>query len=276
MRIRSIKPEFWTSESIARLPIRTRLTFIALWSYVDDNGVGRDNPQLIAAAVFPLEEDPRETLANVREDLATLSDHGRIARYEVDGRPFLAIVNWSEHQKIDKPNRARYPSPDDPAALLTCGSRSPRETVASVSREVRETPSPGAVEQRNRGTEEPTPTELVAPGKPSRPTRKHRLPDDFVVTERMVEWAHDAAPLVDGRHETEQWRDYHLHKGDVGADWTRSWQTWMRRAQKDAEGRGGGYSRQPVNKAEVRSQRNLELIRAVHEQEQAEQRGITA
>ena len=57
-RIRSIKPEFFTSEVIASLPLSARLTFIGLWTYVDDNGVGLDNERLILAAVWPLEDEP--------------------------------------------------------------------------------------------------------------------------------------------------------------------------------------------------------------------------
>jgi hypothetical protein len=143
-RIRSIKPEFWTSEAIARLPLRARLTFIALWSYVDDNGVGRDNEKLIAAELFPLEDDPRETVINVREDLATLAREGRVTRYTVDGKPFLHVTNWSEHQKIDRPNKKRYPTPDDERAVpLTCGNLDPRATLAQPSR----TPISGSREQ---------------------------------------------------------------------------------------------------------------------------------
>lgn len=151
-RIRSIKPEFWKSEEIAQLPHRTRLTFIALWSYVDDNGVGRDVPQLIAGELFALEPDPRETLANVREDLARLSDHQRITRYTVAGKPFLYVNNWDKHQRIDKPNKPRYERPDHPEAVLTCGYGGSREGLAQVSREMLASPAPGAVEQGNRGT----------------------------------------------------------------------------------------------------------------------------
>lgn len=145
-RIRTIKPEFWKSEEIAQLPHRTRLTFIALWSYVDDNGVGRDVPQLIAGELFALEPDPREALANVRGDLARLSEHDRITRYTVDSRPFLYVNNWDRHQRIDKPNKDRYPRPDHPDAVLTCGYGDSREDVAQPSRDMRESPSPGAVE----------------------------------------------------------------------------------------------------------------------------------
>ena len=142
-RIRSIKPDFWKSEAIAVHTFRARLTFIGLWTYVDDNGVGLDNPKLVAAELFALEDDPREALANVREDLARLHEAGRIRRYTVDSKAYLAIVNWREHQKIDKPGRPRYPEPDDPNAVhaqpVSSANANPREAVANVSRNPRDT-----------------------------------------------------------------------------------------------------------------------------------------
>jgi hypothetical protein len=38
MRIRTIKPEFWTDELISELSIESRLLFIALWNVSDDEG----------------------------------------------------------------------------------------------------------------------------------------------------------------------------------------------------------------------------------------------
>lgn len=117
MRIRSIKPEFWRSDDVAELSREHRLLFIGLWSYVDDNGVGRDDHRLIAADLFPL-DDPIEAQAYVREGLATLSRGSReasrrplIARYTADGRAFLHITSWKQHQRVDKPAQPRFPEP---------------------------------------------------------------------------------------------------------------------------------------------------------------------
>lgn len=145
MRIRSIKPEFWASDDIAALDWPTRLLFIGLWSYVDDNGVGRDNERLICAALFP--QDPPETLATVSGGLQKLSDRGLITRYEVDGKPYLHISAWAKHQRIDKPGNARYPAP-------VAGQTVFRDTPATPSGESPEIPAPGAVEQGNRGEED--------------------------------------------------------------------------------------------------------------------------
>ena len=114
-RIRSIKPEFFTSEVIAALPVSARLTFIGLWTHVDDNGVTVDNPKLITAAVWPLEDDPREALARTSGDLTRLSTAGLIQRYEVSGRRYLFVTSWDEHQRVSHPSKPRYPRPTGPS-----------------------------------------------------------------------------------------------------------------------------------------------------------------
>ncbi|OZB88897.1 MAG: hypothetical protein B7X41_05745, partial [Microbacterium sp. 14-71-5] len=89
-----------------------RLLFIGLWSYVDDNGVGRDVEPIIAADLFALEPDPVEALRKVRGGLTELSLRNLVIRYTVNGKPFLAITTWSRHQKINRPSPARFPGPD--------------------------------------------------------------------------------------------------------------------------------------------------------------------
>lgn len=144
MRIRSIKPEFWSSEDIAALDWPTRLLFVGLWSYVDDNGVGRDVEKLIVADLFPLEDNPRDTLATVSRGLQQLSEAGLITRYSVRGKPYLHIVTWDEHQRIDRPAKSRYPLP-------TCDDAVSRDTLATPSRDLRESLATGTGEKGSRG-----------------------------------------------------------------------------------------------------------------------------
>lgn len=157
-RIRTVKPEFWKSESIAALPFRTRLTFIGLWTYVDDNGVGLDSFKLVSAELFGLEDDPREARANVREDLARLHAAGRIVRYMVSGKRYFAVVNFDEHQKIDRPGKPRHPGPDsDDAVRLSredaWAMDGPNGVQVGDSRDSREGSSSGAG-NRDQGTGE--------------------------------------------------------------------------------------------------------------------------
>lgn len=169
MRIRTIKPEFWSSDDIAGLDLEDRLLFIGLWSYVDDNGVGLDKEHLIVSELFPrdLYMNHRETIARVSRGLQHLFLAGLIVRYEVDGEAFLQIVSWDKHQRIDRPNKPRFP----------CYTGD-RETLARHSRDYRANVASGTEEQGNRGTGEQyslRSTE-VETRKDSKPTT---YPEDF-------------------------------------------------------------------------------------------------
>jgi hypothetical protein len=119
MRIRSIRPEFWSSEDIAALSWDARLIYIGLWSYVDDNGVGRDVEQLITAALFPLEDSFTEASVRVHGALKQLQTGRQITRYKVAGKPYLHVTAFDRHQKINRPTPGRYPSPTCEDAVLT-------------------------------------------------------------------------------------------------------------------------------------------------------------
>lgn len=166
MRIRSTKPEFWRSKTIAALPWDVRLVLKGLESYVDDNGVGKDDIALIAADVFPrdLSASPPETLARLSEAISDLSRAGLIVRYEVNGENLIYIDRWKQLQRIDKPARGRFPRPDGTFEYGEDVSResfrNPREDVASPPEKV----APGTGEQGNRGTEEQTPSSADADG----------------------------------------------------------------------------------------------------------------
>lgn len=125
-RIRTIKPDFFLSEDIAALPRDVRLTFIGLWTYVDDYGHENANPALVKAAVWPLDDDI--TSRDVGDHLSQLEANGQVAFYEVDGRRYLAIVNWSKHQRVDKPSKSNVPAPSWESRETVAN---PRETVAS-------------------------------------------------------------------------------------------------------------------------------------------------
>jgi hypothetical protein len=109
-RIRTIKPEFFTSLAIADLTPEQRLTFIGLWTHVDDEGRCVDDPRLIKAALWPLDD---RTATDVERDLGVLSEASLITRYTFNRKRFLAVTNWSEHQRISRPSGSKHPAPED-------------------------------------------------------------------------------------------------------------------------------------------------------------------
>jgi hypothetical protein len=165
MRIRTTKPEFWRSKTIAALPWDVRLVLKGLESYVDDNGVGKDDIALIAADVFPrdLSGNPRETLARLTEAISLLESSGLIARYVVADEDLLYIDKWKDLQRIDKPGRGRFPRPDGTMEYSEVVDRESygniRETVARAPEVV----APVTGEQGSRVTgEEKTPSPQAA------------------------------------------------------------------------------------------------------------------
>jgi hypothetical protein len=130
-RIRTIKPGFFTSEDVAALSFPARLTWIGLWTYVDDAGRGKANPRLIKAAIWPLDDDV--DLEQVVEILADLEREGRVLLYEVDGVDYLEVIAWRVHQRIDRPTASTIPPPpgfeppSPPRAPLDDDSSRPRD-----------------------------------------------------------------------------------------------------------------------------------------------------
>lgn len=151
MRIRSIKPEFWRSDDITGLPISTRLTFIGLWSYVDDNGVGLDKLISIVADLYAddFSRDPQETVQRVTDDLRRLAAGGQVVRFRGvhndRAKDLLYITKWKKHQVVNHPSKgAQYPLP--PAEMIEEAAR-----LEETSRESQETLTH---EQGNRGSEQ--------------------------------------------------------------------------------------------------------------------------
>ena len=166
MRIRSIKPEFWSSPDIAALSDADRLLFIGLWSYADDHGRGRDDVALIVAALFPhdMVANPRDTVAKVRDGLARLSEANLILRYTVASRTYFLVTGWGKHQRVDKPKASRIPEPTEEVNGTFPQNDAIRETVANVRDDVatpRDTLAPGTGEQGNRGTGEQGDSEAI-------------------------------------------------------------------------------------------------------------------
>lgn len=121
-RIRTIKPEFFTSEAIASLPLAARLTFIGLWTHADDYGRLVDNPRIIKGAIWPLDDDVTPT--DVSLHIHMLVDLGLLARYEAEGRRYLHVCNWEEHQKMNRKAAAKHPAPPESTGTQ-CDSSAP-------------------------------------------------------------------------------------------------------------------------------------------------------
>ncbi|MEW1722068.1 hypothetical protein [Streptomyces sp. NPDC093109] len=135
-RIRTIKPEAFFSESLAEVSVEAERTFFGLFTQADDHGRHRDNAAIIAGLLWPLRAE--HTSVHVEDDLHQLANADLICRYTgCDGRRYLHIATWSEHQKIDKPSQSRLPSCPEHHGADRCGA-----CKGTCTKRVEESPTP--------------------------------------------------------------------------------------------------------------------------------------
>lgn len=106
-RIRTIKPGFYASESLAEVSIYAERTFGGLITLVDDSGRIKDNAAIIHGAIWALR--PAHTAVDVESDLIQLEKAGLICRYTVNGKRYLHLVTFAEHQKISHATESKLP-----------------------------------------------------------------------------------------------------------------------------------------------------------------------
>ena len=108
-RIRTIKPEFWQSETIARMPFETRLLAIALLNYADDYGFFKSHPSLVKASCFPLDDSLKifeEGIRLSKTCLKMLEDAERkveILVQEKDGKKRIQAFSPGEDEPETSP-----------------------------------------------------------------------------------------------------------------------------------------------------------------------------
>jgi hypothetical protein len=131
-RIRSIKPQAFTSESLASRSRDARWAFAGLWTYCDDDGYGKADPRLIKGALFPLDDDVTPSVVTEYLDELSREDDPLICRYEVDGRTYLHVISW-EHQSIQKKTGSKLPR-----CPIHCSTEPPSDPYEGVPPDLQE------------------------------------------------------------------------------------------------------------------------------------------
>jgi len=104
-RIRTIKPEFWTSESVVECSCSARLLLIGMLNFADDYGNLVNSPKRLKMQIFPADIIDTALL------LDELIKHGLVIPYVVDGEKYLNIKGFRKHQVINKPSKSKIPLP---------------------------------------------------------------------------------------------------------------------------------------------------------------------
>ena len=228
-RIRTIKPEFFTSEDIVSLSPMARLFYIALWCEADREGRLVWKPRTFKLRYFPGDDCNIEAIAE------EVLERGLIVLYEVDGFRYAEIPTFAEHQYVNN----RESQSNIPA----------RVSDASLTREIRVQGEGKGKERKGRNKSfdasqampnlvpPPDPVSPPAENPPEAPDpRGTRLPADWQLPKALGDWALKERPTWTPEHvrlEAEKFSDYwHGRPGAAGrkSDWAATWRNWIRNA----------------------------------------------
>ncbi len=109
-RIRTVKPEFWDDEKLARVSRDARLTFIGMWNHSDDYGVVKGHASWLKHQIYPYDELKVEQFQKWLDELQTIRV---ILPFQVNDEKFYYIPKFQEHQVVNKPSKQRNPLPPD-------------------------------------------------------------------------------------------------------------------------------------------------------------------
>ena len=107
---RIIKESIRTSDSINDLSWFEECLFYRLIVSCDDYGRFDGRPAIIKGSCFPLKDGV--TTNNIEKALSKLVTAGLVKRYVVDGKPYLSLPTWEQHQSV-RAKKSKYPSPDE-------------------------------------------------------------------------------------------------------------------------------------------------------------------
>ena len=119
-RIRTIKPEFFTSEDITNLSTLARLLYVALWCEADREGRMVWKPKTFKLRYLPADECNAEALCK------ELTDAGLVVLY---GDGLAYIPSFGDHQHLNpREAQSTLPPPDASRRVRT---RAPRDSDRS-------------------------------------------------------------------------------------------------------------------------------------------------
>jgi hypothetical protein len=94
-RIRTLKPEFFTSHDIVSMTPLARLFYASLWCESDREGRLKWSTKTLKIRYFPVDDCDLDRLAQ------ELIERGNLILYEVDGKKYAFLPNFTTHQVIN-------------------------------------------------------------------------------------------------------------------------------------------------------------------------------
>lgn len=147
-RIRTIKPEFFTSEDVVSLTPLARLFYVSLWCEADREGLLAWKPRTLKMRYFPADNCDIEAMAQ------ELIQSGMIELYESDGNQYAVIPSFVKHQVINNRESASVlPAPPSMKARHASGTRQDASAGSSMKSSMKEIDASGTRQDATEGKE---------------------------------------------------------------------------------------------------------------------------
>lgn len=233
-RIRTVKPEFWTSGQVVKCDPVARLLFVGLWNFADDGGNHPADPLRLKMEVYP--GDAFE-VSEVAAWVGQLIDAGLIETYKAQGRTWWHVTGW-DHQKIQHPT-LRHPPPDRSGS--TTGAI--REASHNATGAIRDASPLDSLETDSMEGN------VISSGDcarrsavlPSLPSLKIKGGTPWLVPDEMFDQLRDAFPSLDVAaevHEAALWCETNPGKRKTAAGMPRFLSGWMARTNNPKQPAG--------------------------------------
>ena len=186
---RILKESICSSEEIDSLSWFEEVLFYRLIVKCDDYGRYDGRLKFVKNSCFPLKDI---TEKDVEKALYKLSAVGLVRVYESQGRPYLQLVTWEQHQNI-RAKKSKYPAFDESCIQMYSSENDcSRNSIQSESKSKSESYSDDCSEQI---TSEPP--KLVPPPKPALITLQINTGAEYeIYQEDVAEWS-ELYPAVD-------------------------------------------------------------------------------
>lgn len=129
---RIIKESICVSDSIDRLTWFEETLFYRLIVNCDDFGRFDGRVAVVKNRLFPLKENL--TAKAVKDGINKLASVGLVTLYEVNGKPYLHLPTWNDHQNV-RAKRSKYPEPEERLNTPECICNHVRSDASKCSRE---------------------------------------------------------------------------------------------------------------------------------------------
>lgn len=247
MRIRAIKPEFWSDARTGEWNAQLALFYVGIWQSADDSGRLRLDPRLIRSELDPFDAKfgGADGVAELLEQLVRL---GRILPYEVEGQRYGVVAKFAEHQVINRPTKSRLPEPPRglrAPSVSPPGALTRNDVVEGKGRDQGSgsegSGSEGSGRERGAVADAPAP----APASPVVYALRcsGRGPKTYDVTQAQLdEWA-AAFPGIDVLGEVRKsasWQDANPSRRKTHRGMASHLVSWLGRAQDSAQGPRNG------------------------------------